>query len=123
MIADDIRLSRAMADAVARHPELELFDAGAEHHDVPLRPGRSARRRRRRGVEQRTSTSSTATLLDRAAARRRSLRLERGHRGRYVLRACIVNFHTDRADVEALPEIVVRRGRALWAEQRKGGTA
>ena len=43
--------------------------------------------------------------------------------GRYVLRACIVNFHTERADVEALPEIVVRRGRALWAEQRKGGTA
>ena len=28
--------------------------------------------------------------------------------GRYVLRACIVNFHTEQADVEALPEIVVR---------------
>ena len=40
--------------------------------------------------------------------------------GRYVLRACIVNFHTERADVEALPEIVVRRGRALRAGAQHG---
>ena len=33
--------------------------------------------------------------------------------GRYVLRACIVNFHTGVTDVEALPEIVARIGRAL----------
>ena len=31
--------------------------------------------------------------------------------GRYLLRACIVNFHTTRADVEAVPDIVVRVGR------------
>ncbi len=33
--------------------------------------------------------------------------------GRYALRACIVNFHTTQADVEALPEIVARVGRAV----------
>ena len=33
--------------------------------------------------------------------------------GRYVLRACIVNFHTTRDDVEAIPGIVVRLGREL----------
>jgi glutamate/tyrosine decarboxylase-like PLP-dependent enzyme len=38
--------------------------------------------------------------------------------GRYVLRACIVNFHTARADVEAVPEIVARIGRAVDAELR-----
>jgi glutamate/tyrosine decarboxylase-like PLP-dependent enzyme len=38
--------------------------------------------------------------------------------GRFLLRACIVNFHTTVADVEALPEIVVRHGRALDAELR-----
>ena len=32
--------------------------------------------------------------------------------GRYVLRACIVNFHTALADVQALPEIVRRAGAA-----------
>lgn len=34
-------------------------------------------------------------------------------RGRYLLRACIVNFNTTRADVEAVPEIVVRLGREI----------
>jgi aromatic-L-amino-acid/L-tryptophan decarboxylase len=35
--------------------------------------------------------------------------------GRYLLRACIVNFHTRQEDVEALPEIVARLGRQLTA--------
>jgi len=46
--------------------------------------------------------------------------------GRYVLRACVVNFHTTRADVEALPEILARHGRELDRELRPrelGGTA
>jgi hypothetical protein len=38
--------------------------------------------------------------------------------GRYALRACIVNFHTDVADVEALPEIVARVAQAVDAELR-----
>jgi hypothetical protein len=38
--------------------------------------------------------------------------------GRYALRACIVNFHTATADVEAVPEIAVRLGRTLDARLR-----
>ncbi len=38
--------------------------------------------------------------------------------GRYVLRACIVNFNTERSDVEALPDIVARQGRRLDVEMR-----
>jgi hypothetical protein len=38
--------------------------------------------------------------------------------GRYTLRACIVNFHTDVADVEALPEIVARVAQDVDAELR-----
>ena len=38
--------------------------------------------------------------------------------GRYALRACIVNFHTAMADVEAVPDIVVRTGRAIDAGSR-----
>ncbi len=40
--------------------------------------------------------------------------------GRYVLRACIVNFHTTEGDVEAVPESVVRMGMAIDAELRAG---
>src|SRR5262249_28055603 len=39
-------------------------------------------------------------------------------RGRYVLRACIVNFHTGAVDVEAAPEIDVRLVRTLDARLR-----
>jgi hypothetical protein len=37
---------------------------------------------------------------------------------RYVLRACIVNFHTTPADVEAVPGIVAGVGRTLDAAMR-----
>lgn len=38
--------------------------------------------------------------------------------GRYVLRACIVNFHTTQADVEAVPDIIARVGPEVDAELR-----
>src|SRR6516165_8030341 len=39
--------------------------------------------------------------------------------GRYLLRACIVNFHTTQTDVEVLPAIVTRIGHTVDAELRK----
>jgi hypothetical protein len=38
--------------------------------------------------------------------------------GRFVLRACIVNFRTSRSDVEALPAMVVAHGRRLDTKMR-----
>jgi glutamate/tyrosine decarboxylase-like PLP-dependent enzyme len=118
MIAADIRLSRAMAEAITRHPDLELVTQElsiATFRYVPpdLRP-----RIGEAGVEARLDALNRE-LLD---------RLQRGGEafvsnavvfGRYVLRACIVNFHTARADVEALPEIVARIGRAVDANGRR----
>ena len=40
--------------------------------------------------------------------------------GRYLLSACIVNFHTAESDVDAIPEIVARIGRAVDGEMRRG---
>ena len=40
--------------------------------------------------------------------------------GRFLLRACIVNFRTTEADVAAIPEMVARVGRAVDAELRPG---
>ena len=37
---------------------------------------------------------------------------------RYLLRACIVNFHTEQHDVEATAEIVARVGRGIDVELR-----
>jgi aromatic-L-amino-acid decarboxylase len=38
--------------------------------------------------------------------------------GRYVLRACVVNFRTTEADIDALPALVTALGRACDAELR-----
>jgi hypothetical protein len=38
--------------------------------------------------------------------------------GRFLLRACIVNFRTTSADIQAIPGIVVRVGRTADADLR-----
>jgi hypothetical protein len=39
-------------------------------------------------------------------------------RDRFLLRACIVNFRTTEGDVDAIPEIVLRHGRAVHDSMR-----
>ena len=117
MIADDIRLSEAMAHAMRCHAELEFMTQELSittFRYVPL------------DLERRLEEPQVKSYLD--ALNREILdRLQRGGEtfvsnalvgGRYVLRACIVNFHTSQADVEALPGIVARIGRAADAELR-----
>ena len=117
MIGDDIRLSQAMSRAIADHPELELVT-----QDLSITTFRYVPRDLRAKVGdaevERHLDALNRELLD---------RLQRGGEifvsnaviaDRYLLRACIVNFHTGSADVEAAPEIVVRMGRALDARLR-----
>ncbi len=117
MISDDIGLSRALARAVDEHPELRLETQSlsiATFRFVPLE------------LAARLDEPAVVEYLD-TLNRRLLDAIQRGGEafvsnavvgGRYLLRACIVNFHTSQADVDALPEIVVRVGRALDAESR-----
>ena len=41
--------------------------------------------------------------------------------GKYLLRACVVNFRTSADDIDALPDIIVREGRAVDASLRPDG--
>jgi aromatic-L-amino-acid decarboxylase len=117
MIADDIRLSRAMAQAVGRHAELQLVT-----QDLSIATFRYVPR------DLRANVGDEKVELHLEALNRELVdRLQRGGEtfvsnavvgGRYVLRACIVNFHTAQADVEAVPEIVARVGRRVDAELR-----
>jgi glutamate/tyrosine decarboxylase-like PLP-dependent enzyme len=117
MIADDMRLSRLMADAVACHPELEL---ATQHLSI------TTFRYVPRSLRAQVGTPEAERHLD-ALNRELLDRLQRGGdlfvshaivHDRFVLRACIVNFHTDRADVEAVPEIVASVGRSVDAGLR-----
>jgi glutamate/tyrosine decarboxylase-like PLP-dependent enzyme len=117
MIADDIRLSEAMAQAISRHPELELATQNLSITTFRYVPLELRTKLQEANVESYVDTLNRE-VLD---------RLQRGGEtfvsnavvgGRYMLRACIVNFHTSQADVEAVPDIVVRIGRTADAQLR-----
>ena len=121
MISDDIRLTRELDAAVRREPELEAFTCAlsiATFRYVPddlrakLAAGDAA-------TVQYVDELNQA-LLDRLQKGGEAFVSNAVLGGRYLLRACIVNFHTDRADVEALPGIVVRTGKRVDAELRPG---
>jgi glutamate/tyrosine decarboxylase-like PLP-dependent enzyme len=112
MIADDIALSRVMAEAVATHPELELVTQALSITTFRYVPPACAAGIGDPAIDQRIDAINRE-LLD---------RLQRGGElfvsnavigGRYALRACIVNFQTTPADIDAIPEIVVRVGREV----------
>src|SRR5262245_24063466 len=120
MIADDMRLSQAMAEAVSRHPELELMT-----QDLSIATFRYVPRDLRGNLAE----AQTENYLD-ALNRELLDRLQRGGEtfvsnavvgGRYALRACIVNFYTTQADVEAVLGVVARIGRAADAHLRSHG--
>lgn len=117
MIADDIRRSGLMAEAVERHPELQFATQGLSittfrYVPADLRPtiGEPA-------TEQHLDALNRA-LLDRLQRGGEAFVSNAVINGRYLLRACIVNFHTTDTDVQALPDIVTRTGQAVDAELR-----
>ena len=118
MIADDIRLSEAMAQAVRGHAELELVTQNLSITTFRYVPPDLRNNLEREPVREYLDALNRE-LLD---------RLQRGGEifvsnavagGRYLLRACIVNFHAAQADVEAVPGVVARVGRTVDAEMRQ----
>jgi len=117
MIGDDIRLSRALAAIVEAHPDLELATQELSITTFRFVPPDLGSTVGQADTEKHLDILNR-TLLD---------RLQRGGElflsnavinGRYLLRACIVNFHTEQADIEAVPEIVGRIGRQVDQELR-----
>jgi len=116
-IADDIALSRRMHARVTEHPELEPFTQAlsiSTFRYVPedLRPevGSDATETYLNELNQ--------ALLDRIQNSGEAFVSNAVVGGRYLLRACIVNFNTKADDVDALPEIVARLGREVDRELR-----
>jgi len=115
MIAEDMALSRTMADAVARHPECELMTQALSittFRYVPI----DLRSRVGEADTERQLDALNRALLDRIQTSGETFVSNAVIGGRYALRACIVNFHTTKSDVEALPETVARLGRAVHAD-------
>jgi aromatic-L-amino-acid decarboxylase len=119
MISDDMALSRMMAAAVDRHPELQLLTQAlsiATFRYVPL----DLRSSVGEAPTERHLDALNRALLDRAQRSGEAFVSNAVVGGQYALRACIVNFHTTKSDVEALPDTIAALGRVVDAEMRPG---
>jgi len=118
MIADDMMLSRAMAAAIARHPDLELLTQALSIATFRFVPA-DLRSSHGEGRIAEYLNRLNEALLDAIQRGGEAFVSNAVIGGRYALRACIVNFHTTPDDVEAIPEIVARLGRELDGRMRE----
>ena len=114
MIGDDMRLSRRLHERVTAHPELEPLAQGLSISTFRYVPQALRAHIGETDVEARLDALNEA-LLERIQASGELFVSNAVVRGRYALRACIVNFNTTEHDVDAVPELVVRMGRELSA--------
>jgi len=115
MISDDIRLAEALYREAEAHPELEAVTQGLSIATFRFIP---------RGLKG--GSKPVEDYLNRLNEELLT-RLQQGGetfvtnavvRGKFVLRACIVNFRTSMEDVKAAPEIIARVGREVDKELR-----
>ena len=114
MISDDIALARRMYDRADAHPELEALTCALSittfryvPPDLPASLSPDERARYLNDLNQ--------TLLTRLQEGGGVYLSNAVIDGAFALRSCIVNFRTSAADVDAIPEIVVREGRLVAA--------
>ena len=115
MISDDIRLARALFERISQYAELEALTQSLSittfryvPTDLDSRDEKAASYLDELNLE----------LLNRLQASGEAYLSNAVVHGNFALRACIVNFRTSLADIEALLPIVVRIGRALNLELR-----
>jgi aromatic-L-amino-acid/L-tryptophan decarboxylase len=116
MIREDIHLAEHLLECIKKYRELEPLSQSLSITTFRYVP---------KGVK--TGTKNAERYLNKLNEELLS-RLQSGGEafpsnavihGKFALRVCIVNFRTSAKDVESLPEIVLRAGRALDAESRK----
>ena len=117
MIGDDIRLSERMAQLCAAHPEIELVTQALSITTFRYVPPDLRAHTGEPDAEEYLNRLNEA-VLERVQNGGEAFVSNAVIRGKYVLRACIVNINTTEADVEVVPGIVVRVGRAEDRELR-----
>ena len=112
MIGDDIALARRLYDNVARHDEFEPATLALSIATFRYVPKELRRTIGQPETEQRLNTINQQ-LLDRLQKEGTAFVSNAVIDGRYLLRACIVNFNTTQRDVDELPDIIATVGRRV----------
>lgn len=120
MLSDDCRLAGRLFEAAGSHAELEALTHQLSIATFRYVPAELTTRIGDPEIEEYLNRLN-AMLLDHLQKSGEVFVSNAVIRGRYALRACIVNFRTSEADVDAVPEIVARWGRKVDAELRGGG--
>jgi glutamate/tyrosine decarboxylase-like PLP-dependent enzyme len=110
MISDDIHLASILYEIVNKTVDLEAFT-----HNLSITTFRYAPKTPEKNEEDRESylNEINTVLLTRLQEGGDAFVSNAIINGKYLLRACIVNFRTDQKDIEALPEIILRLGREV----------
>jgi len=114
-LEDNIALSKRLYDAASRHPDLE-----------PMTQDLSITTFRYRPADLEVADTSTEKYLNELNDELLTRLNKSGEaflsnavlNGAYVLRACVVNFRTSAADIEAIPGIIARHGSEVDREIR-----
>ncbi|MFN8065690.1 MAG: aminotransferase class V-fold PLP-dependent enzyme [Vicinamibacterales bacterium] len=117
MLAEDIQLARAMADAVVASDELQLITQNLSITTFRYIPS-DLRTNAGDEVVAAYLDALNRALLDRVQQGGDAFVSNAVVHGTFALRACIVNFHTTHADVDAMLANVVRLGREADAALR-----
>ena len=115
MIHDDITLARYLYELAMEHPELEAMTHNLSITTLRYVPQELCGSLGSKEVED---------YLNRLNQRLLKAIEESGEAfisnavidGKYALRFCIVNFHSNSGDIEAMPQLVARFGRQVHAE-------
>jgi aromatic-L-amino-acid decarboxylase len=118
MLADDIELAKALYELVTKQSELEAFT-----HSLSITTFRYLPSDLKSGAEniEEYLNQLNTELLTRLQNSGEAYISNAVIDGKFCLRACIVNFRTSLADIEALPEIVSRIGREVDVALRPEG--
>jgi aromatic-L-amino-acid/L-tryptophan decarboxylase len=115
MISDDIHLARALFERISQYAELHALT-----QSLSITTFRFVPPDLNSGDEKAANylDELNLELLTRLQSSGEAYLSNAVVHGKFALRACIVNFRTSLADIEALPPIVVRVGKALDLEMR-----
>lgn len=110
MIREDIELAAYMAEVIKPHKELEQFTNSLSITTFRYVPAKYADNK---DQHQEDLNEINTTLLENLQKEGNVYLSNAVIDGNFLLRACIVNFRTTKADIEALPGIVLEAGRKI----------
>jgi aromatic-L-amino-acid decarboxylase len=110
-IGEDMRLSRKLHGLLQEHPEFEALTQNLSITTFRYVPP-EVRSKIGEPATEAALNRLNEDLLARVETSGRAFLSNAVIDGKYAMRACIVNFNTSDADIEALPEIVAALGRS-----------